>query len=216
MAGSIMVAAWDQIAADGAPALSLRAIARQLGITAPAIYNYFASRDELVTALVIEAFDSLGDSLVRAAQARSNGPVDQLQAVGQAYRRWALSHPQRYHLIFGPPLPGYSMPRQRVLPSSSRAISVLVRIVEGSRSLGILDSAGIPKSSIGDGAYFDLLRSFGLEGDQLSLTAAVLIWSTLHGLISLELSGNMLGADGEALLNYQLKMMEAQLFKETP
>lgn len=216
MAESIKAAAWNQIAADGAPALSLRAIARQLGITAPAIYNYFASRDELVTALVIEAFDSLADSLVQATQSRSNGPRDRLRAVGLAYYQWALSHPQHYQLIFGPPLPGYSLPRQRVLPSSSRAIGVLIRMVEASRESGNLNRAGIPESRIGDEAYFEQLKSLGLEADNLGLTVAVLIWSVLHGLVSLELSGNMLGADGEALLDYQLTMMEAQLFRESP
>lgn len=216
MARSIKEAAWQQIAADGAPALSLRAIARMLGITAPAIYNYFDSRDALVTALVIEAFDSLADSLSRAAQSLSQRPMDQLRAVGSAYHRWALNHPQRYQLIFGPPLPGYRVPRERVLPSSSRALGILIRIVEESQESGHLNLVGIPAARIGDEAYFEHLRSLGLEGDDLGLTVAVLIWSVLHGLVSLELSGNMLGADGEALLDYELKLIEAQLFQRAP
>jgi hypothetical protein len=89
-------------------------------------------------------------------------------------------------------------------------------MVEASRESGNLNRAGIPESRIGDEAYFEQLKSLGLEADNLGLTVAVLIWSVLHGLVSLELSGNMLGADGEALLDYQLTMMEAQLFRESP
>ena len=98
----IKVTALNQIAAFGAPTLSLRAIARELKITAPAIYNYFPRRDDLVTALIIDAYTSFGDSQLLA---RDSVPVDdlngRLNAVGWAYRSWALTFPQRYQLIFG-------------------------------------------------------------------------------------------------------------------
>src|SRR5689334_19962303 len=93
--------AWKQIASEGAPALSLRAIARELNITAPAIYNYFPSRDDLVTALIVDAFTSLGDSQKDSIQSI---PANRLQVslftLGVAYRDWALTYPQRYQLIF--------------------------------------------------------------------------------------------------------------------
>lgn len=212
MAAAIKDAAWSQIASDGASALSLRAISRHLGITAPAIYNYYASRDELVTALVIDAFDSLAESQLKAAATEPERPLDQLQACGRAYRRWAISFPERYLLIFGPPLAGYQMPRERVLPSSSRSLSVLVGIVETLRAQGRLKAEGIPESPIGDRAYFESLRTLGIEADHLSLTVAVLVWSRLHGIVSLELSGILLGADVEALLNYDLAAIQTHFF----
>lgn len=212
MATAITEAAWQQIAEDGAAALSLRAISRRLGITAPAIYNYFPSRDELVTALVIEAFESLADRLDAAVQAGEGDPREQVREVGLAYRRWAIGYPQRYQLIFGPPLPGYEVPREEVLPSSSRALGVLASVVAASRRAGTLETRGIPDSEIGDQAYFAHFEAFDLPIDTLTLTVAVLIWSVLHGVVSLELTGNMLGADGQALLEYELKAIQGQFF----
>ena len=108
---AIKETAWNQIAEFGAPALSLRAIARALNITAPAIYNYFPDRDALVTALIIDAYTSFGDFQLAA---RDTIPADQLierlKAIGEMYRQWARTYPQRYQLIFGTPLPGYQAP----------------------------------------------------------------------------------------------------------
>src|SRR5512138_3095534 len=120
---AIVEVAWKQVAESGAPALSLRAIARELKITAPAIYNYFPDRDSLVTALIIDAFTSFGDSQL---QARDSIPAEHLerrfQAIGLAYRDWAHTYPQRYQLIFGTPIPGYEAPMDKVFPSSARSI----------------------------------------------------------------------------------------------
>src|SRR5678816_3405079 len=100
--------AWSQIAREGAAALSLRAIAREINITAPAIYNYFPDRDALVTALIIDAFTSFGDWQIEASDAISiNKYADRLKAIGLAYRNWAHTYPQRYELVFGTPIPGY-------------------------------------------------------------------------------------------------------------
>src|SRR5512138_2271876 len=104
---AIKDAAWSQIAQHGAAALSLRAIARDLGITAPAIYNYYRRRDDLVTALVIDAFTSFGDSQITARDAvAATDPVGRLSALGLAYRQWAMANRPRYQLIFGAPIPG--------------------------------------------------------------------------------------------------------------
>src|ERR1043165_2727827 len=109
--------AWKQIAEFGTPALSLRAIARKLKITAPAIYNYFPDRDALVTALIIDAYKSFGDSQLEARDAVPVNDVQgRMQAIGIAYRTWAHTYPQRYQLIFGTPIPGYEAPLMEVLP----------------------------------------------------------------------------------------------------
>ena len=103
----IIEIAWKQIAENGAAALSLRAIARQLHITAPAIYNYYPRRDDLVTALIIDAYTSLGDAQLLALQKISEtNHHERLRAIGFAYRQWAISYPQRYQLIFSTPIPG--------------------------------------------------------------------------------------------------------------
>ncbi|MEW5941158.1 MAG: TetR/AcrR family transcriptional regulator, partial [Chloroflexota bacterium] len=98
--------AWRQIAEEGAPALSLRAIARALKITAPAIYNYFPRRDDLVTALIVDAFTSLAEAQRASIESLpANDLKTRLATLGLAYREWALAYPQRYQLIFGTPIP---------------------------------------------------------------------------------------------------------------
>ncbi|NTW50116.1 MAG: TetR/AcrR family transcriptional regulator, partial [Chlorobiales bacterium] len=142
---AIKETAWKQIAQFGAPALSLRAIARELNITAPAIYNYFPDRDALVTALVIDAFTSFGDCQL---EARDKFPREQILerflATGVAYRQWAITYPQRYQLIFGTPIPGYEAPLMEVLPSSARSLSALVSVIDDLRIAGRLKAENYP------------------------------------------------------------------------
>ncbi|MFK0018635.1 TetR/AcrR family transcriptional regulator [Streptomyces sp. NPDC090798] len=97
--------AWEQIATAGASALSLNAIAKQMGMSGPALYRYCAGRDELITELVREAYRSLADTF-RAASASGAD----LAALAHALRGWALDDPQRYFLVYGTPVPGYHAP----------------------------------------------------------------------------------------------------------
>ncbi|MBL8102194.1 MAG: TetR/AcrR family transcriptional regulator, partial [Anaerolineales bacterium] len=133
--------AWKQIAEHGAAALSLRGIARDLKITAPAIYNYFPDRDALVTALIIDAYTSLGDFEFAARDAVSEEDlVGRLRATGDAYREWAVTYPQRYQLIFGTPIPGYEAPKEKVLPSAARSLGALVSVIDALRIRGKLSA----------------------------------------------------------------------------
>ncbi len=209
--------AWKQIAEEGAPALSLRAIGRSLKITAPAIYNYFPSRDELVTALIIDAYNSFGDSQLAARNALPEADlVGRLRAIGLAYRQWAFTHPQRYQLIFGAPIPGYSAPLMEVLPSAARSLSALVSVVEAIRNAGRLKADGFPQVMPGREAEFAVWKNYGGEADILSLAVAMIIWSRVHGLVSLEIAGCMppFGAQGDALYHYELDTIRKQLVKE--
>src|SRR4030042_5920422 len=99
---AIKETAWKQIAEYGAAALNLRAIARTLGITAPSIYNYFPNRDALVTALIVEAFNSLADAQEASVQNLAEDDLEgKLSALGLGYRQGAVSYPQPSPLIFG-------------------------------------------------------------------------------------------------------------------
>ncbi|MEP7025797.1 MAG: TetR/AcrR family transcriptional regulator [Actinomycetota bacterium] len=119
-----------QLAAAGAPQLSLRAVARQLGMVSSALYRYFPSRDDLLTALIIDAYDALGASAEEAlGQASAAGSWDRWRAVCHAVRDWALSHPHEYALIYGSPVPGYQAPRETVEPAA-RVPSVLGQILQ--------------------------------------------------------------------------------------
>src|SRR5512136_1855548 len=96
---------------QGADGLSLRAIARDLSITAPAIYNYFPRLDDLITALLVDTFNALGDALdAAAATASEDDFAGRFLAIGLAYRQWAIEKPQHYNFIFGNPIPGYYAP----------------------------------------------------------------------------------------------------------
>ena len=117
--------AWRQIAEKGAATLSLRAIARELGITAPAIYNYFPRRDDLVTALIVDAFTSFGQAQKESDQP-GRSPAERLRILGMAYRDWAMKYPQRYHLIFGTPIPGYHAPAEITLPAAAGSLIPLM------------------------------------------------------------------------------------------
>ena len=213
---AIKETAWKQIAEFGAATLSLRAIARELGITAPAIYNYFARRDDLITALIIDAYSSFGDSQLAARDAvPEEDLMGRVMATGLAYRQWALSHPQRYQLIFGTPLPGYVAPMDQVFPSAARSLGALVSVVEALRKSGKLLTEGFPKVSPNYEQAFMVWKSYGGEADTLSLSVAVLIWSHVHGLVSLEIAGGLppFGLNGDELYLYELNLINKHFIK---
>jgi AcrR family transcriptional regulator len=217
MAEAIKEAAWRQIAEFGAPALSLRTIARALGITAPAIYNYYPRRDDLVTALIIDAYTSFGDSQLAARDAAPVEDLDgRLMATGMAYRQWALTYPQRYQLIFGTPIPGYETPIEQVLPSAARSLSALVSVIEALRLAGRLQAAEFPEVKEEYKISFEQWKTYGGQASVLSLSVATLIWARVHGLVSLEIAGNIppFGADGAALYRYELKSIKQQFIRE--
>ncbi|EKX66199.1 TetR/AcrR family transcriptional regulator [Streptomyces ipomoeae] len=118
-----------QLAAEGAAKLSLRAVARELGMVSSALYRYFPSRDELLTALIIDAYDSLGEA-AEAAHAKANreSPAGRWIAVCEGVREWALARPHEYALIYGSPVPGYTAPPTTV-PAASRVGQLLIGIV---------------------------------------------------------------------------------------
>ncbi len=213
---AIKETAWKQIAGLGAPALSLRAIARELNITAPAIYNYFPDRDALVTALIIDAYNSLGDSQI---ETRDSIPVenlsDRLTATGLAYRAWALAYPQRYQLIFGTPIPGYHAPAEKVLPVAARSLGALVSVVDDLRKAGRLNAPDFPEVRPEYRQAFETWKIHGGNYDLESLAVAVLIWARVHGLVSLEIANNLppFGTDGDALYQYEMTALVKQFVK---
>lgn len=213
---AIMQTAWQQIAEDGAPALSLRAIARTLAITAPAIYNYYPDRDALVTALIIDAYTSFGDAQLAARDALpADDLVGRLHAVGIAYRQWAITYPERYQLIFGTPIPGYVAPSDQVMPVAVRALSALVSVIEVLRLAGRLHMPNLPAIHA---ASLPSLEPMGLAGDDCaakSLAVAVLIWARVHGLVSLEIGNTIppFGMDAAMLYACELESIKQQFIR---
>jgi len=181
-----------QLATEGAAGLSLRAVAREMGMVSSAIYRYFPSRDDLLTALIIDGYNAVGVAVEKAEAAWP--PEDyagRWLAACRAVRNWALAHPHEYALVYGSPVPGYEAPEQTIGPAS-RAAAVFGKIIgDAYRAGATADPAGpvvpVPASFTPDAAR---LRNAIMEGVPDHIAAAALIaWSGLFGLVSFELFG---------------------------
>jgi AcrR family transcriptional regulator len=185
---AIKETAWQQIAEDGAAALSLRAIARALGITAPAIYKYYPSRDDLVTALIIDAYTSMGDAQNAALLAAPAGDHRaRLRALGIVYRQWALAHPQHYQLIFGTPIPGYHALQENTNPAASGSLAPLISCLNAACEDGALRAVEQPAPPEPISPAIEACLRFYAARHVNVLTAALVVWSRVHGLVSLEI-----------------------------
>src|SRR5712691_732588 len=146
----ILDAARGYLVTDGAPALSLRAIARDLGMASSALYRYFSSRDELLTRLIIDAYDSLGAAAeTREATVDRNDLAGRFAATCTAVRDWALAHPNEYALIYGSPVPGYVAPADTVQPAT-RVTALLLRIIVDATAAGQAPAADPQDADIQD------------------------------------------------------------------
>ncbi|MEU9302489.1 TetR/AcrR family transcriptional regulator [Streptomyces sp. NPDC048269] len=178
-----------RLAAEGAAKLSLRAVARELGMVSSALYRYFPSRDELLTALIVDAYDSVGAAAEEAdtrALAAGQPPRARWIAVCEAVRAWALEHPHEYALIYGSPVPGYSAPLDTVGPAS-RVGNVFIAVVRAA-----YEGRGLALPPLPDALRPEAVRMTAdfAEGLPPEVTAAlVAAWAQLVGLISFELFG---------------------------
>jgi len=180
---AIKDSAWKQIAEFGAPALNLRAIARDLGIAAPSIYNYFLSRDNLVTMLIVDAYNSLAEAQEATLETNASASLSiKLFSLGIAYRDWSVTFPQRYQLIFGTPIPNYHAPDDVTTAAATRALVPLIKVIQDlqkEKTLRTERLAGMsPKLE-------SMLKSWQeVEGssDIEALYLAIVIWSRVHGL----------------------------------
>ncbi|MFI7086399.1 TetR/AcrR family transcriptional regulator [Streptomyces anulatus] len=177
-----------QLAEEGAAKLSLRAVARELGMVSSALYRYFPSRDDLLTALIVDAFDAIGAVAERAAEERAGAlpPAERWIAVACAVREWGLAHPHEYALIYGSPVPGYIAPMDTVGPAS-RVGLVFIDIV---RAAVRAEDLAVP--ALAPGLRSDAERmaaEFAPDVPPAAVAALVAAWAQLFGLISFELFG---------------------------
>lgn len=184
-----------QLAAEGAPALSLRAVTRTLGMSSSAIYRYFPSRDDLLTALIVDAYDAVGAAAEEAdAGCPRSDHGGRWRAVGRAVRRWAVDNPHEYALVYGSPVPGYRAPEDTVGPAS-RVTLVLARLVDDAARAGTLTtdagSGGLPPLGEDGRAALHTLVDLAFPGVSAEVAGrAVAAWTQLFGMISFELFGH--------------------------
>ncbi|MET4592434.1 TetR-like C-terminal domain-containing protein [Arthrobacter sp. 754] len=180
------------LATDGAAALSLRAVARDLGVVSSAVYRYVANRDELLTLLLVDAYDELGDAVDAAVDAvPEHDFAGRFTALGRAVRGWALKEPARYGLLFGSPVPGYQAPAGRTTTPGTRVIFRLVGIVDSAYRAGALapepGAAVVPSALSADLAA--IRAELGLEVPDAVLANGALVWTSLFGTVSFEVFG---------------------------
>ncbi|MEV0321172.1 TetR/AcrR family transcriptional regulator [Streptomyces sp. NPDC050658] len=176
-----------QLAADGAAKLSLRAVARELGMVSSALYRYFPSRDDLLTALIIDAYNSLGEAAETAhAKVASAAPVRRWTVVCEAVRTWALAHPHEYALIYGSPVPGYSAPRTTVEAAARVGLLLIAIVRDAHRTRGV----AVPKLPGGLRTEAERMAA-DLAPDLPAALAPALVaaWSQLFGLVGFEVFG---------------------------
>ena len=186
----ILATAKHHLATQGAAGLSLRAVARDVGMVSSAIYRYFPSRDDLLTALIVAAYDDLADALEAGeAKAKRADIRGRWVAAGRALRQWAIDFPHEWGLIYGTPIPGYIAPPDTISPVL-RATTVLVGILRDGLADGSISRVRAPLAASARRATAPLRSTFPDVSPE-HLVRGFSAWVSLIGLISFELFGHM-------------------------
>ncbi len=191
LTNEIKAVARRQLAEEGAAALSLRAVAREVGMVSSAVYRYFPSRDDLLTALIVDAYDAVGAAAEDADPGDRADVARRWLAVTRAVRAWALANPQEYALIYGSPVPGYRAPEATIDPATRVSVALL-RIVHDGVVAGEItadDSVSIPRAVRDDLAAIRELAAPEVADE--ALVRALFVWAEMFGSISLELFGHL-------------------------
>jgi AcrR family transcriptional regulator len=192
----IVAAARRQLAEGGAVALSLREVAREVGMVSSAIYRYVDSRDALLTRLIIDAYDTLGSVTEQCSAAHAGDPdLDRWAATCGAIRSWSLDHPHDHLLLYGSPVPGYAAPDDTVVPGT-RVTLALAGIVVEAASDGRLGPPSIDLDAMSPRLRTDLgalMRTADLDLPAEHIGAFLIAWTQLFGLISFEITNQTRG-----------------------
>jgi AcrR family transcriptional regulator len=207
----IISTAWKQIGEQGVVSLSLRAIAREMGITAPGLYRYYASRDDLVTVLIVEAFNSFSLALETSRDAcGQDDHAVRFRAVCRAYFQWALSNPQKYALIFGTPVPGYVLD-ERAGPAAQRGFLVLQSVIGEAHTAGKISGDAVTiRLPAALKSQYEVLKKYGMPYTPVVTHLALSTWSMIHGMTSLYLYGYLSGflaGQSESFVNLEIEKM---------
>ena len=213
LTADIKATARRHLAEVGAPALSLRAVARDLGMVSSAVYRYFESRDALLTALIVDAFDAVGDAAERAVDGLPDDVLVRWRALATAVRAWALANPHDYALVYGSPVPGYRAPQDTVTPAA-RVSLVMIRIMADGVASGQIDTT--PTTRMPKAVHADLARLRELAAPGASdevLSRGLWAWTGLFGTISYELFGHFhrIIDDYDAYFDHQVRRAGAFL-----
>jgi len=192
-----------QLAAGGGEAVSLNAIGKEMGVSGPALYRYFASRDALLTELIVDAYGDLAATMEAAdAVARGDGAAARARGFAAAIRAWALAQPHRYLLLYGTPVPGYVAPAGTV----ALAQRALAPILDALAELPLPAAAAGPRLSALDAQFTAWARETDQQIPGSVLRRGVTWWTRLHGLLSLEIEGHFAGMGFDPALLYDAEV----------
>ena len=195
------------LAEHGAAALSLRAVTREVGMVSSAVYRYFPSRDDLLTALIIDAVDAVGAAAEEADRScRRDDLAGRWTAIAHAIRTWAHDHPHEYALVYGSPVPGYAAPPDTVAPAARVSLVVLQLLVDGVES-GAIRTDGPLRTTRALRRDLARLRDFAPGVPDPVLVRGLYLWTQLFGHLSYELFGHLHGVieDYDALFDLQVQ-----------
>jgi len=192
-----------QLAAGGGEAVSLNAIGKEMGVSGPALYRYFASRDALLTELIVDAYGDLATTMEAAdAVARGDGAAARARGFAAAIRAWALAQPHRYLLLYGTPVPGYVAPAGTVA-LAQRALAPLLNALA---TLPAPATASDPRLSTLDAQFAAWTRETDQQIPGSVLRRGITWWTRLHGLLSLEIEGHFAGMGFDPALLYDAEV----------
>jgi AcrR family transcriptional regulator len=204
----ILAAAHDELAVNGASALSLRAVARRLELVPSALYRYFPNRDALLTALIIDAYQAVGKAAASADKAAGMRPIDRWLSVAAAVRLWGHEHPHEWALVYGSPVPGYRAPHDTV-EAALGITRVIVAIIADGWPPDRPPPLWLPPAPPNLAGVVRPLEAELLPGRPPEVVVAALAaWTQLLGMVSLELFGHYAGAvtDFDALFGYAMRV----------
>jgi AcrR family transcriptional regulator len=201
----ILAAAHQELAEQGAPGLSLRAVARRLEMVPSALYRYFPNRDALLTALIIDAYLAVAAAARAADRAADPDGLQRWLAVTASVRRWGHEHPHEWALVYGSPVPGYRG-SPATTEASLKVTQVLCQIFgdAGPRPVHLPPAGPALAPAVGP-IEADLLPGFPPE----TIAAALMAWTQLFGMVSLELFGHYVGAttDFDVVFDYSMRVV---------
>jgi AcrR family transcriptional regulator len=193
----------------GTAGISLRGIARELNVTAPALYNYYSRLDDLITDLIVDAFNALADAMIGASeQDGDQRALSRIRAMAMAYRTWAVEHPTDFQLIYGNPIPGYSCPPELTAPLAAKPfLALMALLVEAwqRREIGIpTEYDPAPAATAGNliSRHPEIVALAPVELGCILVSS----WARLHGLILLEMFGHQEPVTGDPNEYYRYEL----------
>jgi AcrR family transcriptional regulator len=179
---------------EGAAGLSVRAIARDLGMVSSAVYRYVRSRDDLLTLLLIDAYTELADAVDRAQQSTTDDWTDRIVAIARAARQWAVDQPACWALLYGSPVPGYQAPAEMTVGPGTRVVGAVFDAVASGIAAGAVVVPNVQVMRVMSSDFDRIREEFGFAADDATVLKCFLLWAALVGAISLEVFGQY-GAD---------------------